>query len=308
MRDSILVFGASGFVGSALTHALAERDERVIAVSRRPVDLHMKNVEVITSNLSQVEHFLPLLKRSRVVVYAASCSTPGSSADRPMEELQHNLRPLVTMLQALQCHPQTELLYLSSGGSLYSTNPGESAKENSAIQPRSYHGASKVAAEHFIGAWCSQYDGSATILRPSNLYGPGQIVRAGFGIVPACMKKISRGETLSVWGDGSVVRDYLYIDDFIKLCVAVAETPAPVGHRPYNAASGIGISLNTLFDTLQSVTGKFLYRDYDASRAVDAPYIVMDAGSAKEQFGWSAGTSLREGLEKTWAWFNTTQP
>ena len=307
MRDSILIFGASGFVGSALTRKLAEHGEKVIAVSRRPLNLHLKGVEVITGELSQIDHFLPLLKRSRIAVHAASCSTPGSSAGRPLEELQHNLLPLLAMLQALQCRPQTELLYLSSGGSLYSTDAKEMATEESAIRPRSYHGANKAAAEHFIGAWCSQYGGSATIFRPSNLYGPGQMERMGFGIIPACMGKIRRGETLSVWGDGSVVRDYLYIDDFIELCVTAVETPMPNGPHPYNAASGMGVCLNALFDTLESVTGQRLHRNYDASRTVDAPHIVMDAKLAKEQYGWSATTSLHEGLEKTWAWFNTTQ-
>src|SRR6185437_292498 len=90
LRDSILIFGASGFVGSALTRALAERGEKVIAVSRRPPNSHMKSVEVVTGELNQADHFLPLLERSRVVVHAASCSTPGSSAGRPLEELQHN--------------------------------------------------------------------------------------------------------------------------------------------------------------------------------------------------------------------------
>jgi Nucleoside-diphosphate-sugar epimerases len=307
LRDSILIFGASGFAGSALTLALAERGEKVIAISRRPLNLHMKNVEIITGELSQIDHFLPLLKRSRIAVHTASRSTPGSSAGHPLEELQHNLQPLLAMLQALQCHPQTELLYLSSGGSLYSTDPGEIANEGSAVHPRSYHGASKVAAEHFIGAWCSQYGGKATLLRPSNLYGPGQMERTGFGIIPACMGKIRRGETLSVWGNGSTVRDYLYIDDFIKLCVTATDRPMPNGCFPYNAASGLGVSLNTLFDTLESVTGQRLHRDYDASRIVDAPHIVMNADLAEKRYGWSATTSLHEGLEKTWAWFNTTQ-
>lgn len=115
LRDSILIFGASGLVGSALTRVLAERGEKVIAVSRRPLSLKMKNVEVVTGELSRVDHFLPLLTRSRIVVHTASCSIPGCSTGRPLEELQHNLHPLLAMLQALQCQPQTKLLYLSWG-------------------------------------------------------------------------------------------------------------------------------------------------------------------------------------------------
>lgn len=308
LRDCILIFGAGGFVGSRLARALAARGEKVIAVSRRPMDLCMKNVEVVVGELSQVEHFLPLVRQSRVVIHAASRSTPGSSAGRPLAELQDNLHPLLALLQALQDCPQTDLLYLSSGGSLYTANANELATENSPPHPRSYHGAGKVAAEYFIGAWCTQYGGSATVLRPSNIYGPGQGEREGFGIVPACLGKINRGETLSVWGDGTAVRDYIYIDDFVALCLAVLAEPMPRGVNLYNAASGSGTSLNELFDALEKITGHKLHRAYDTNRAVDATRVVIDANRAKQRYNWDAATSLREGLEKTWQWFNTTQP
>lgn len=305
MCDRILILGAGGFVGMHLARALAERGEHVIAVTRQPIDLHLANVEVITGEPDEPEHFLPLVRRSRAVIHTASRSTPGSSAGHAVAELQHNLRPTLALLQALQQHPQTNLLYLSSGGSLYVTAQDELATETSPICPRSYHGAGKIAAEHFIGAWCSQYGGSATILRPSNIYGPGQRQRVGFGIIPTGLGKISRGEKLLVWGDGSTIRDYLYIADFVALCITILARPMPGGARLFNAASGIGVSLNELFNVMESVTGRPLQRSYDRSRAVDAPRVVMDANLARQQCGWSAMTSLHEGIESTWAWFNT---
>lgn len=308
MRDSILIFGASGFVGSALTKALAERGEKVIAVSRHPSHFRASGVEVIAGELNRPEHFLPLIKRSRTIVHAASCSTPGSSAGRPLEEWDYNLRPLLTLLQTLQDDPEANLLYLSSGGSLYDSGTCHPATEGTPIHPRSYHGAGKAAAEHFVGAWCSQYGGRATILRPSNIYGPGQKERTGFGIVPSCFGKIRRGETLSVWGDGSTVRDYLYIDDFVELCVKVGLQPMPTGACIYNAGYGIGTSLNDLFDTMERVVGQRLHRIYDTTRTLDARCVVIDASLAGKRYGWQAATSLHDGLEKTWAWFNTIQP
>ena len=307
MSNHILVIGAGGFVGRHLVRALAQRGEKIIAVSRHPTNFDMDGVESVIGELCEPEHFVPLVARSRVVVHLASRSTPGSSAGHALTELQGNLHPTLALLEALQDKPRTNFLYLSSGGSLYGSGSGETATEAAKLEPRSYHGAGKVAAEHFISAWCSQYGGAATILRPSNIYGPGQTERAGFGIIPTGFGKIVRGEVLTVWGDGSAVRDYLYIDDFVALCETVATTPMLASARVLNAASGIGVSLNDLLAVMEEVAQKNLHRIHDTSRAVDATRVVIDASLAAHHYGWAPTTSLHEGLKQTWNWFNTTQ-
>jgi UDP-glucose 4-epimerase len=303
--NHVLVFGAGGFIGKHLIRALLQRGERVIAVTRQPTDLGKGDIEQVVGKLDQPEHFKPLIERSRMVVHLATASTPGSSAGNPLAELDSNLRPTLALLDAMQACPAKALLYLSSGGSLYSVDRGKSASEITTVDPRSYHGAGKIAAEHFIRAWSGQYDGGAVLLRPSNLYGPGQTERKGFGIVPAGFGSIVRGETLNVWGDGSAVRDYLYINDFIDLCMAVIAAPMTKGVRVFNASSGVGISLNELFAAMEDVSGTSLRRGYDVGRAVDAARVVMDAGRAREAYGWSATTTLREGLRCTWQWFTS---
>src|SRR6185437_11599525 len=305
MTDAVLVLGAGGFVGSHVVRALTRRGQDVIAASRSPLQIEF-GVETCVGEFSDPEDYIPLLRRSRAVIHLASSSTPGSSAAQPMRELEENLRPLLALLQAMQGNPAIPLIYVSSGGTLYSCEHGNAADEATPISPRSYHGAGKIAAEHFIAAWCNQFAASATILRPSNLYGPGQPERTGFGIVPAAMGKILRDETLHIWGDGSAERDYLYIGDFISLCLAVIDGPPRSGARVLNACSGTSISLNTLLDEIERVADRPLTRAYDASRAVDVPKVTMRASLAQQLYGWSAGTSLREGLERTWQWFSTS--
>lgn len=306
MDDHILVLGAGGFVGRHLVRALAQRGEKVIAASRRPVHFELSSVQSIVGELSESADFMPLVARSRAVVHLASRSTPGSSAGNAMAELQNNLRPTLALLQALQDKPQTNLLYLSSGGSLYATTD-DAAAETAPVLPRSYHGATKIAAEHFIAAWCLQYGSAATIVRPSNIYGPGQTERTGFGIIPTVLGKTIRSEPVTVWGDGSAVRDYLYIDDFVALCTSILATPMTVGTCMLNAASGVGVSLHDLLLAIEAVTGKPLRRIHDASRAVDATRVVVDPTLANRRYGWAPTTSLREGLRQTWNWFNTTR-
>lgn len=305
MRDRILILGAGGFVGRHLARALARRGERIIAASRSAFEPDAADVEVHVGELRAPQDFQPLLARSRAVVHLASASTPGSTAGQPLLELEQNLRPTLALLQALQEHPATPLLYASSGGTLYGAQDDRRANESSLVAPRSYHGAGKIAAESFIAAWCSQFRTAATILRPSNLYGPGQAERAGFGVIPTAFGKILRGEALHVWGDGSAVRDYLYVDDFIRLCVAVLDAEPARGARVVNACGGASVSLDALFAEIERVTGRRLLRTYDASRAVDAPRVNMEASLAREAYGWTPDTSLHEGLRRTWEWFGT---
>lgn len=307
MVDPILLIGAGGFVGQQLLDAFVQRDEAVIAVSRSGFAARNDHIESHVLEMREVRDYTPFLARARAVVHVASASTPGSSAGKPVQELDENVRPTVALLQALQACPRLPLIYVSSGGTLYSRAADGASDELAAVYSRSYHGAGKIAAEHFIEAWCNQFDGTAVVLRPSNLYGPGQDERPGFGIVPTAFGKLLRGETLHVWGDGSAERDYLYIDDFTRLVLATLDATVQPGFRVFNACAGTSIDLNGLFALIERITGRTLRRTYDAGRKVDAPSVRMQATRATRAFGWSAQVELAEGLERTWRWFSTTR-
>ena len=163
------------------------------------------------------------------------------------------------------------------------------------------------ASVRSFAAWCSQFGGAATILRPSNLYGPGQAERAGFGIITAAFGKLLRREILHVWGDGSARRDYLCIDDLTRLCIAVLDAAPVAGARVINACSGASVTLNALFEMIERAAGHPLRRRYDATRAVDMPCVDMRADRARALYGWTPQTNLAEGLARTWTWFSTTQ-
>lgn len=307
MTDAVLVLGASGFVGRALVKALAARGTAVIAVGRGRHDgPRHPLVEAVDGGPATEAAFAPLLARSRAVVHLATTSTPGTSAARPLNEIDTNLRLTATLLQALQARPEVELLYLSSGGSLYADTRDAPARETAAVRPRSYHGAAKLATEAFVSAWCDQFGGRATILRPSNVYGPGQPERPGFGIIPAALGKVLRDEELQIWGDGSARRDYVYIDDLVRLCEAVLARPMPAHATVVNACSGESTSLNALLDTIEAVTGRVVRRAYLPTRNVDAAAIDMDPALAATLFGWRHRTTLADGIAEAWHWYQAT--
>lgn len=308
MPETITLVGASGFVGRHLARALANTGNRVLALTRAALPTDQPGIEQIVGTFTRPEDFRPFLGQSSVVVHVASASTPGSTAGQPLAELGINLGPTLSLIEALQDVPGCRLVYLSSGGTLYGNTAAAPATEEHQLRPRSYHGAGKIAAEQFIRAWAAQFRGRAVVLRPANLYGPGQSLRNGFGIVPTAFDKILRNEALTIWGDGQSVRDYLYIDDFIELCRSVIASPMSPGVDVINAGSGIGVSINELLQTIEAVTDRALPRHYDPTRPVDLLRVTLDISRANSRYGWQPATSLVDGLAQSWQWYCATHP
>ena len=300
-NDAIFLLGAGGFIGRHLAGRFANAGIPVVAATRQETAFdhpNIRNVVAAWDDYAQFAHWLP---QCRAIVHAASSSTPGSSAAQP--QLDGNLRTTLAMIEALQDTPACRVLFLSSGGTLYGDREAP-AREDDPLRPRSYHGAGKAAAEHFLRAWATQYGGTAVMLRPTNVYGPGQPARHGFGIIPTAFDCALHGTPLPIW-DGSTVRDYLYVDDLLTLCAATLERPLDAGAHVFNAAFGEGIALDALIDRIDAATGCPIERRYEAARRVDVHTITADNTAARATFGWSPAIALDEGLRRTWQWFST---
>ena len=300
MGNSVFVLGAGGFIGHALCADFAGRGWQVFAGTRQPVIFSHPEIRNAVAAFNGIEDFVPWVEQCSVIVHAASHTTPSSSAAQP--QLDGNLRSTLALVEALQAIPGRKLIYLSSGGALYDERD-EPVNEEVPLRPRSYHGAGKAAAEHFIQAWAAQCSGMACVLRPSNVYGPGQPPRSGFGIIPAAFDCVKRAVPLQIWGDGGNVRDYLYIRDLVALCAKVLDTQLPSGVQTFNVSSGQGVSLLELLMEIEKVTGQSIQRQHMPARAIDMRRIVPDNTRARLQFGWQPSTSLSAGLTQAWNWF-----
>lgn len=302
MTRSVLVVGAAGFIGQHLVRALAQAGMHVTAQLHRAQADFGSDVQSVASETD----FSTLLPGCDAVVWLASGTTPASSASDPMLELASNIGPLLRLLHALQAQPACRLLYVSSGGTLYG-DVVRPADETLATHPRSYYAAGKAAAEQFIEAYCQQHGGTATVLRPSNVYGPGQTLHGGFGVIPAAMGCLQHGTTMTLWGDGESLRDYLYIDDFIAACVRALRVPQSPGVQVLNVCSGQATSLNSLLELIEQAATHRLQRDHRPARAVDLRSVLLDGTRIRQQLDWTPQISLLEGLRRTWQWISATQ-
>lgn len=276
----VLLLGGRGFIGSALATRMEQEQLPTFLVGR--------------SNMEQLEQLLP---DCGTVVHLASSTTPASSAEQPDLELA-NIELTLRLLKLLQPHPQIHLIFFSSGGTVYGNPRRLPVPEDCPLTPLSYHGAGKVAQEVYFST--ARAKRSISILRPSNVYGPGQSIRQGFGLVRTMLDHARRGTTLEIWGDGQNVRDYIYIDDVVDATLRLIERPRD--SDTYNLGSGVGYSINDVKSLVEEVCGKPIKTKYLPARGMDVRRVVLDNRRITAALDWAPRVDLKTGVARTWQW------
>ena len=301
MKQKILIIGAGGFVGTALSKRLltdghtVHRLQRTQSVSSGTHDL------VHIGSQDNEELLRKILPECEIVMHLASSSTPGSTVNRPVLEAELNLLPMLRLLEMMQDFPNASLVFVSSGGTLYGNSAKATVAETELLSTLSYHGAGKLASEAFLRAFHHLTGRGVTVLRPSNLYGPGQLLREGFGLIRTMLEHARRGSTLHIWGDGESVRDFLYLDDMLEACCKVLRNDSDAW-RVFNVGVGEGHSINQIRQLVEEVTGMPVSAAYHPPRPGDVRRIVLDCSKLLSELGWKPAMPLAEGIRRTWRW------
>ena len=252
-----------------------------------------RDVEVVAGSLADCD----------CVVHAFSATTPGTGDADPSLDVAANLLPTIGLLDRMVDAGVKRLIFLSSGGMVYGM-PGQlPIPEVHPLRPTNSYGIVKVAIESYIDLYARTKGLSAVILRPSNTYGVRQGRDGSQGLVNTLLRRALVGERVSIWGDGSIVRDHLHVDDLARLACLAGETEVT---GVFNAGSGVGTSVRDLIDLVSEVTGRELDVQYGPQRSVDVPETVLDIARAGSAFGWRPEIGLRDGLTRTWAWHQST--
>jgi UDP-glucose 4-epimerase len=300
-----LILGA-GFAGLALSRCLLATGHQVFLLSRSAQYFQHTSLINLVGSYADTTLLRDAISRCDTIIHAASDTTPGVSAKTPVEEVFGNFQPTLELIQVLQDYPDKHVIYLSSGGAIYGNLPKIPADESQPCKPISYYGAGKLAVESFFKVVNHQYGSPITILRPSNFYGPGQETKEGFGLIFHLLHRAKKGQSIDIWGDGEITRDFLFIDDFVKACLKIiAARKNEHNIKIYNIGSGEGHSINSVVRTVEEVSGIQLQKKYLSARPVDVKKIVLDCRLIKEEHGWQPTTTLTEGIAATWEWMNS---
>lgn len=297
----VMVTGGSGLIGRQVVKKLAERGLTVITVSLDEIVVDGSS-EHLVGDLTDFDFCENVTRNVDTVFHLAGIK--GSlevTKSRPASFLVPMLQFNTNVLEAARRNGVKSLVYTSSIGAYASAEVFVEEEGFSGEPMDTFPGWAKRIAELQIQAYSAEFGSNWAVVRPCNVYGPGDnFDPANAMVIPSLMMKIKRGDSpVVVWGDGSAVRDFAFSEDVADGILLAAEK----GTRGsfVNLGSGVGYSIRDVVKTLH----EFLEFDveFDSSLPSGFPKRIMDISRAREWLGYEPRTSLREGLEKTWTWF-----
>lgn len=300
-----LVLGGAGFIGSHVVEALVERGHNVRVFDRaRPQTGNIfgdfSKFEVAQGEFSSANDLATACSDVDVIVHLVSTTIPKSSNDDPIYDIQSNLVGTVQLLQAATRVGVKKVVFASSGGTVYGDPCFLPITEGHPTNPTCSYGITKLAIEKYLHLFYCLHGLEFVILRIANPYGERQNPLGGLGAVSTFLWKTLREEPITIWGDGTVARDYFYIADLVSAFVRVIEGESE--SRIYNIGGGRARTLNELVNTIHAVTGVKPNATYTAARKFDVPVNYLDISRAARDLGWKPEVSLEEGLERMWKW------
>ena len=302
-----LLIGGNGFIGSHIVDAFVDKGMDVVVFDRMP--------ELYRSPLPKVEyHYGEFGNRGVLddlisnnidnVVLLVSSTLPKTSNDDPIYDIQMNLVETIALLEICVKHKVKKIIFTSSGGTVYGIPEYCPLDEKHPTSPICSYGIVKLAIEKYISLFHYLYGLNYVTLRLSNPYGIRQNPSSIQGAIPVFMNKLLHDESLHIWGDGSIVRDFLDVRDVAQLVYTVTVQNS-VG--TYNAGSGHGVSINDIINLIASQMDINPNVIYEPPRNFDVPAIILDCNKVKKEFNWSPKIQLAQGISELYDWMRNLE-
>jgi UDP-glucose 4-epimerase len=304
---SCLVLGGGGFIGTHLCQALLREGAQVRGFGRSRADPGALTGVVWTNGeFADRTALARAVDGCEVVFHLLGGSIPDSSNKDPLGDLLSSAVPSLQLLEICRASMVRKIVFISSGGTVYGIPHEVPIPESAPTDPISAYGISKLAIEKYLALYHYLYGCDYSVLRVANSFGPYQSPHRRQGLIAAFMHRIARGQAVEIWGDGRVVRDFVYIDDVIDAVLAAAVYGG--SHRVFNVGAGIGRSVQEVVTDIADVLGRpDVAPIHKPGRATDVPVNVLNIALIQREFGWSPRTDWRQGLRLTADWIRSVQ-
>ena len=310
MNKKVLILGGFGFIGTNLTEELIKRgDYEIIIFEAENVVIQnpqlLKKVKIYYGDFNKEEDYEMIFNDNMIdiVFHLISTTIPSSSNKKINFDIKSNLINTINLLNIMVKYNCKNIVFLSSGGTVYGhPNNMSKKKESDSKNPISSYGIIKLTIEKYLHLFNYLYGLNYLILRASNPFGEYHN-KIKQGLINVILKKVLNRETVEIWGDGTVVRDYIYIKDLVKIIADLIETK--IQNDIFNIGSGKGYSINDIIDIIQKEMGNFKIENKYA-RKVDVPNLILNIDKLERHLDLNL-TSIEEGIKKTSIWLKTVR-
>lgn len=297
-----LVLGGCGFLGSHLVDELVNQGHQVAVFDKVNVDAknishNLEKVDLIKGDFANKDDLRRAIGETEYIFHFIGTSLPQSSTENPVYDIQTNVISTINLLEMAKSSKIKKIIYASSGGTVYGIPQRIPIPEDHPTNPICAYGISKLMVEKYLHLYLNLCGLDYVSLRMSNAYGERQDPSRSQGVVAVFLANIIKGKPVNIWGDGKIVRDYVYVKDIVDACLKATESKQ-TKYRIFNIGSGDRISLNELIEIIRKTTGREIKIKYTKGRKIDVPINVLDTALAKEVLGWESRVSIEEGIKK----------
>ncbi|MDR1280051.1 MAG: NAD-dependent epimerase/dehydratase family protein [Opitutaceae bacterium] len=296
----ILLTGACGFIGRHLLARLLQcSDYHVRCLDRFKATWlsPASRVQFIEADFCAPHVMEEAIAGCDTIVHLISTTLPQTSNDDPAYDTQTNLIGTISMLDLAVKHKVRRFLYASSGGTIYGNPQSDIISENHPTNPRCSYGIVKLAVEKYLRLYHEIHGLSTLVLRLANPFGEHQRTDNKFGVISTFCHKAVLDECIEIWGDGTVIRDFIYISDLIDALIAALTSP--LTGTEINIGSGKGYSINEVIATIEKVLRRKIRTELLPARNFDVPKVVLDISQAERLLRWHPRIPLEEGIRNT---------
>ena len=293
----IIVTGGAGFIGSHLVDVLIANGANVVVVD----NLSSGKTENINSQATFYKENIEspftqqLIKdvKPDALFHLAAQADVSQSIANPLMDAQTNINGTINLLRGC-VEASTPKFIFSSTSAVYGNLDKEVITEDESVNPSSFYGLSKLAAEFYIQLFSNLFPLRYTILRYANVYGPRQLPKGDGGVVSVFLERLKNGEAIHIHGDGEQTRDFVFVKDVVAANLAALEH---TNNETLHISTGKSVSINNLLDFLAEIHNKPIHRNFKDARIGDIRHSCLSNALAKSSLSWEPTISLSEGLK-----------
>ncbi len=305
LQVKIAIIGGAGFIGVNLCETLLEQGHSVNVFVRSsntqfPSPKTKTQATRFEGDFLNQDDLSAAIQGCEMVFHLVSTTLPKTSNENPGSDVNENVIGSIRLMEVARTCGVRRIIFISSGGTVYGRPKYLPIDENHPTDPICSYGITKLMTEKYLALYHELHGLDYIILRLSNPFGKYQRTAASQGAVAVFFGKILRDECIDIWGDGSVMRDYIYIGDVMNAMIAAIEYNG--NERLFNIGSGEGKTLLEILETIEHVTDHRVKHRFLKKRGFDVPVNVLSIERAKVELGWSPKTKFDEGLLKTHRW------